>query len=76
MVRTPSDLARREQNAAAALVFRDARTGETGTIAQRDEDGLFVFFPHGQQHPPTLVLEPGRFARVAEDTARESAETG
>lgn len=75
MVRTPSDPARRERNAAAALVFQDRHTGETGTIAQRDEDGLFVFYPHGQQHPPELVLEPGRFARVPEDSGRAPAET-
>ena len=75
MVRTPSDLARREQNAAATLVFQDSRTGETGTIYQRNEDGLFVFHPHGQQHPPTLVLEPGRFARVPEDAGKEPAKT-
>ena len=68
VVRTPSDPARR---AAAALVFQDRHTGETGTIAQRDEDGLFVFYPHGQQHPPELVLEPGRFARVPEGGAPE-----
>lgn len=72
MVRSPFDLARREN--AAALVFRDSRTGDTGTIAQRDEDGLFVFYPHVQQHPPTLVLEPGRFARVREESGKEPAE--
>ena len=68
MVRSSSDLSRREN--AAALVFRDSRTGNTGTIAQRDEDGLFVFYPHGQQHPPTLVLEPGRFARVPDESGQ------
>lgn len=70
MVRTPSDPDPRHRGSAAplsSLVFRDRRTGETGTIAQRDEDGLFVFTPHGAQHPPEPVLEPGRFARVPEE---------